>query len=457
MKSKIWIVAAILALSAIFIMSGCDKESEKTTASVNETEITEEATTVTTTTTNTTTTTTTTTIANANYFLSMGYNTFKTYCSGNVEEIGEYISVGQDHGAEAFKSELYPEYLIGYDYGEYDYDTPFTAANIEEGGYLNNEIYVGMTYQEILEKADYLSGISGTGSSLRYAAFAYIDGVYWGISFDIESDPATMEKLNNINNETGDLAYFSTDIDPAEFNPKSTFALYASGHSNDRNFSNNMSAASEIPLYISPDKTARVITNIPADDSLCLVTSYDNGWSSVKYEYSGLVCSGYVETASLKDIDVSKLDWEESYNYVFSNYDNCGFDPSLSFNGQYLHDIDGDSIPELIVSAQAGKTGIFKIYTWNETDGLVCKGDVNSCLGVMGMFNDDGTVALTSLDQYTGTLTFSKVDISGSEATCEAIGSSCASTGTTFDRASAFEEFEFSSADFSRYLEEWSN
>ena len=44
MKSKLWIVAAILALSAIFIMSGCDKESEKTTASVNETEITEEAT-----------------------------------------------------------------------------------------------------------------------------------------------------------------------------------------------------------------------------------------------------------------------------------------------------------------------------------------------------------------------------------------------------------------------------
>lgn len=461
MKKRIWFLA-VLSLSALMLIAGCEKNNEETTASVKQIEaVTEITTAVTTTSTTTTTTTTattvTTTVANANLFAKMNGNDFREYCSDKVEESD--IITGQDRGTLGFKSELYPEYTVGY-YGNTDTEQIFDVINAEEGAYLNNEIYVGMTYNEILEKADYIGGISCTTASImRLAAVTYIDGVRWHIAFEFEDEEAFTEKLSKVNKSVNDGMWF-TEVDPAEFNPKSTYALYLEDHYTRllEEYVANKTASCDLDFYISPDENSRVAITIPENDQLYVDIVYDNGWACAKYKNADIIYSGYVRADSVKDIDTASIDWKEAYKLIFRDYENCGFGSGIEVNGQYLCDIDNDSVPELIVRGAYDKFNDFMIYTWNENDGLVCKGSVTSALGVMGIFNDDGTIAYTTLNQHKGECSYYSINISGSEVVSELMGSSSASENTSYDRANDyFEEVEFSEDDYSDYIDNWSN
>ena len=245
-----------------------------------------------------------------NDLLNMSYNDFVELCSGYVEET--YVNIEQD-GIKGVMSELYPRFKAGYNinYNEQaDNNSNFNIVNVEDGGYINNEIYVGMTYNELAEKADYLSGVADLGMTSN--AHALIDGIWWGIHFKFDDPEKYREKFNRINDECeNDYSYYEpVTIDVSEFNPKIDVAI---SYGSKLNISDNYytdypdnayaNVSDSLNLRISTDKDARVLTAIPAKAKFHLVRSYPNGWSYVKYIDSGMPYSGYVATEFVKTLE----------------------------------------------------------------------------------------------------------------------------------------------------------
>ena len=145
----------------------------------------------------------------------------------------EQMTTGQSWIWGYKNTTVFPYYEFGFTYDEnsadqigwylYQRQTP-DVIHVSPGGYINKDIKIGMTYNELKDKLHF-EGVQATGSTYSWTAYAMIDGVKWGIQFDIPT--ADKKKLEEMHSQQFiDLDHPFPVFDISDINPKSDLGYY---------------------------------------------------------------------------------------------------------------------------------------------------------------------------------------------------------------------------------------
>ena len=107
--------------------------------------------------------------------------------------------------------------------------------NLYEGSYINDKVYVGMTYNELAEAIGEKPQVQMTGDDIGYASLITLDGRKWEIGYDI-----TEEQKNEIwkriseqapDSESFELSPYSYSVTIEDINPTVRVAVYHGSNS----------------------------------------------------------------------------------------------------------------------------------------------------------------------------------------------------------------------------------
>lgn len=127
-----------------------------------------------------------------------------------------------------YKCSAFPEYCFQAKNPEtYEINNPddkISFLNLYRGAYINEDYYVGMTYNELKEKSGEDLEISLSGDSLRYAVWVTINGRAWEFGFELtnEQDNEIIERLHDKNPDN----QWSASVDISDINPVAEVAVY---------------------------------------------------------------------------------------------------------------------------------------------------------------------------------------------------------------------------------------
>lgn len=239
-KSKvpiiIIIVIVILLLAGLvvyYFMKGKENNTSTalsttiSTSSSVQTETTTEAITTTTSETTTITTTTTTTAQREVYAKDLikipKSKLLKKYFN-NIYDT-EMISVGQENVVAIKNTSRMPYYKIGF-YYMMDDDIPDKelpyAIHVSPGGKINENVTVGMTYNELKDIFGF-EAAQIDGGTFGATAWVYIDGVKWGFEFELSTeDKVKLGIADGVDFDKIGVPIF----DLSKINPKSDLGYY---------------------------------------------------------------------------------------------------------------------------------------------------------------------------------------------------------------------------------------
>lgn len=189
--------------------SGTSSSSNITTSSIQ-----------TETTTEQTTTTTTTTAKKEVYASDLVKVTkgklLKKYFN-NVYDT-DYISMGQQSVVSLENTSNFPYYKVAFNYmmaDEIPNNEVCCGIHVLPGGKINDKITIGMTYNELKEIYDF-EGASLDGGTFGYTAWIKVNGVKWGIQFNVNTE------------DKAKLGYpeLGEPVDLSEINPPSDLGYY---------------------------------------------------------------------------------------------------------------------------------------------------------------------------------------------------------------------------------------
>lgn len=138
--------------------------------------------------------------AEGNYDDPRGNSYFGTFTAQKlfdltVDEVVEWGTQSWEavpHGIQALPSwgNLYacnaiPEYAYTSTNG---YESTIDCVNVFAGGYVNDDICVGMTYNEICDALGQQIGVEWTGDDMVYASIVNIDGRNWHIGYALSEE-----------------------------------------------------------------------------------------------------------------------------------------------------------------------------------------------------------------------------------------------------------------------------
>lgn len=212
--------------------SSIDKPTVKTTTTATTTTTTTAATTTTTTKATTTTTKkttpkTTTTKAEpvvyAKNLTSITKGGLMNKYFNNLYDV-DYISIGQQSVAALTNTGRLPYFKFGFMYmdaSQIPDGERVCTVHVLPGGKIDKNTEIGMTYNE-LKKIYNFEGASFDGGTFGATAWVYIDGVKWGIEFDLT--PEDKVKLGVSNGIPFEM--IGVPFDLSDINPKSILGYY---------------------------------------------------------------------------------------------------------------------------------------------------------------------------------------------------------------------------------------
>ena len=161
----------------------------------------------------------------ANDLLNLNYYKLNESLNYNFRE--QIISAGQSAAMGILNFDVFPNIIIGFDAADTSRifgDAMPSVLNVLPNGYINKDIMVGMTYNELKEKLNF-EGVQGDNDTYGWRAMVRIDGVLWGIQFDIPK-----ERSDELWEKKSELAPTIDDPNPifdvSDINPKSDLAFY---------------------------------------------------------------------------------------------------------------------------------------------------------------------------------------------------------------------------------------
>lgn len=100
--------------------------------------------------------------------------------------------------------------------------------NLYDGAFISENIYVGMTYNEIAERIGGITNFGLTGDDLYLSCWANIDGRLWEIGFELnnEQENEIIQRLYSKDPEAYEENPFSVSADISDINPVSNIAVY---------------------------------------------------------------------------------------------------------------------------------------------------------------------------------------------------------------------------------------